>query len=63
MSIDITVNKLEAEVNGPNMWHFIFVLKSILFDRGEKAAEMVLIEVKLFNLEFFSKNDQKSLVL
>jgi hypothetical protein len=45
-SIDIVIEKLVADMNGPNMWHFIYVLKSILFDRGEKAAEMVLIEVR-----------------
>lgn len=46
MAIDIVVERLDAEINGPNMWHFIYVIKSILFDRGEKAAEIVLIEVK-----------------
>lgn len=45
ISIDILVDKLVSEMNGPNMWHFIYVLKTILFDRGEKAAEAVLIEV------------------
>jgi hypothetical protein len=44
-SIDIIVEKLEGDMDGPNMWHFIHVLKSILFDRGEKDAECVLIEV------------------
>lgn len=48
MSIDILIEKLESEMDGPNMWHFVYVLKSILFDRGEKAAESVLIEVILF---------------
>ncbi len=27
------------------MWHFVYVLKSILFDRGEKAEEILLSEV------------------
>lgn len=45
MSIDIMVEKLEGELTGSNMWHFVYVLKSILFDRGEKAAEVILIEV------------------
>ena len=26
------------------MWHFVYVLKSILFDRGEKADEILLTE-------------------
>ncbi len=26
------------------MWHFIYVLKSILFDRGEKTDEILLSE-------------------
>ena len=32
-------------MNGTNMWHFVYVLKSILFDRGEKAEEILLSEV------------------
>jgi hypothetical protein len=32
-------------MNGPDMWHFIYVLKSILFNRGERAAKDLLIEV------------------
>ena len=31
-------------MSGPNMWHFIYVLKSILFDRGEKADEILHTE-------------------
>lgn len=46
MAIDILVEKLESEMSGPNMWHFVYVLKSILFDRGEKAEEILLTEVK-----------------
>lgn len=45
MGIDIVVDKLESEMNGPNMWHFVYVLKSILFDRGQKAEEILLVEV------------------
>jgi len=45
MSIDILIEKLESEMSGPNMWHFIYVLKSILFDRGEKADEILYTEV------------------
>ena len=45
MAIDILVEKLESEMSGPNMWHFVYVLKSILFDRGEKAEEILLTEV------------------
>ena len=41
MAIDILVEKLESEMNGPNMWHFVYVLKSILFDRGEKPEEII----------------------
>jgi hypothetical protein len=44
MSIDILVEKLESDMSGPNMWHFVYVLKSILFDRGEKAEEILLTE-------------------
>lgn len=44
MAIDILVEKLTSEMSGPNMWHFIYVLKSILFDRGEKADEILHAE-------------------
>jgi hypothetical protein len=44
MAIDILVEKLNIEMSGPNMWHFVFVLKSILFDRGEKADEILHTE-------------------
>jgi hypothetical protein len=44
MSIDILVEKLESDMSGPNMWHSVYVLKSILFDRGEKAEEILLTE-------------------
>jgi hypothetical protein len=40
MGIDILVEKLDSEMSGMSMWHFIYVLKSILFDRGEKADEL-----------------------
>ena len=46
MAIDIMIEKLQSEMNGTNMWHFVYVLKSILFDRGEKAEEILLSEVK-----------------
>lgn len=41
MGIDILVEKLESEMSGTNMWHFIYVLKGILFDRGEKSDEII----------------------
>lgn len=45
MAIDILIEKMNSEMSGPNMWHFIYVLKSILFDRGEKADEILQTEV------------------
>lgn len=60
ISIDIVVDRLDAEINGPNMWHFIYVLKSILFDRGEKAADIVLIEVINMNSIQNRKKEQKN---
>ncbi len=44
-SVDIFVESLVGELSGPNMWHFIYVLKSILVSRGERAARDLLIEV------------------
>lgn len=46
MLIDMIVEKIDSEMNGPNMWHFIYVLKSILFDRGFKTEEIMLNEVR-----------------
>lgn len=45
MSIDILVEKLESEMSGPNMWHFVYVLKSILFEKGFKTEEIQRDEV------------------
>jgi hypothetical protein len=44
MAIDIMIEKLQSEMSGTNMWHFVYVLKSILFDRGEKTDEILLTE-------------------
>ena len=48
MAIDIMIEKLYSEMTGTNMWHFVYVLKSILFDRGEKADEILLTEKQRF---------------
>jgi hypothetical protein len=45
MSIILLIENMACEMNGPNMWHFIYVLKAILFNRGERAARDLLIEV------------------
>ena len=47
MSIDILLEKLEIEMNGPNMWHFVYVLKAILFERGFKTEEILFHEVNI----------------
>lgn len=44
MGIDIMIEKLQSEMSGTNMWHFVYVLKSILFDRGEKTDEINMTE-------------------
>ena len=41
MAIDIMIERLQSEMSGTNMWHFVYVLKSILFDRGEKTDEIL----------------------
>lgn len=53
MAIDILIEKLHSEMSGPNMWHFVYVLKSILFDRGEKADEILLTEVRAYIEDLF----------
>lgn len=57
MGIDILIEKLDSEMSGPNMWHFVYVLKSILFDRGVKADEIQLIEKQRQNLMHQKTND------
>ena len=41
MAIDIMIERLQSEMSSTNMWHFVYVLKSILFDRGEKTDEIL----------------------
>ena len=48
MAIDIMIEKLQSEMSGTNMWHFVYVLKSILFDRGEKTDEILQGERQRF---------------
>ena len=50
------VEKITSEMSGPNMWHFVYVLKSILFERGFKTEEIKLNEVFYFDDDIFSKN-------
>ena len=38
MAFDIMIEKLQSEMSGTNMWHFIYVLKSILFDRVRRPT-------------------------
>ncbi|CDW78547.1 UNKNOWN [Stylonychia lemnae] len=45
MLIDMLVEKIDSEMNGPEMWHFVYVLKSILFDRGFKTEELKMSEI------------------
>lgn len=40
-------------MTGSDMWHFIYVLKAILFNRGEKATRDLLIEVIFQTLNLF----------
>mmetsp|Transcript_17388 Transcript_17388/g.16589 ORF Transcript_17388/g.16589 Transcript_17388/m.16589 type:complete len:110 (+) Transcript_17388:1381-1710(+) len=44
MSITLLIENLNSEMSGENMWHFVYVLKAILFCRGERAARDLLIE-------------------
>ena len=41
MAIDIMIERLQNDMPGTNMWHFVYVLKSILFDRGKKTDEIL----------------------
>jgi hypothetical protein len=48
MTIDIMIERLQSEMSGTNMWHFVYVLKSKLFDRGEKTDEILQRERQRF---------------
>ena len=41
MVIDIMIERLQNDMPGTNMWHFVCVLKSILFDWGKKTDEIL----------------------
>ena len=37
ISIAMHTQKIQSEVDGPNMWHFLSVFAELVFSRGEKS--------------------------
>ena len=54
VSIGLSIKEVKCDMDGPNMWHFASVFQSILLNRGEKSADLQLIEeAKLNELKMF----------
>jgi len=44
LKLDIFMERLEGSLNGSEWWHFYHIIHQIMMSRGEKAAEVILIE-------------------
>lgn len=44
LKLDILIERLEGQLNSSEWWHFCQIIKEILLNRGERAAEVILIE-------------------
>jgi len=44
LTIDVDIERLEGSMNGTEWWRFYHVIEQIVLSRGEKAAEVILIE-------------------
>jgi hypothetical protein len=44
LKLDILIERLEGQLNSTEWWHFCQIINAILLNRGEKAAEVTLIE-------------------
>ena len=44
LKLDILAENLEGQLNSFEWWHFNQIIQQILLNRGERAAEVVLIE-------------------
>lgn len=44
LTLDIIIERLEGSMNGSEWWRFYHVIEQIILSRGEKAAEVILIE-------------------
>jgi hypothetical protein len=43
-AVELFVQKLTGEMDGPSMWHAYSVIQMILLSRGEKSTELIFIE-------------------
>lgn len=44
LKIDVSVEKMEGQLNSNEWWHFSQIIQAIMLSRGEKAAEVIMIE-------------------
>lgn len=44
LTLDIMIERLEGSMNGSEWWRLYHVIEQIILSRGEKAAEVILIE-------------------
>lgn len=57
IKLDISIGYLEGSLNGSEWWHFYNIIHPIMMSRGEKAAEVVLIENRRSKLMKRMKTD------
>lgn len=61
--IDLYIEKLTCEMDGPSMFHFVSVVHLILLSRGEKSAELIMIEeAKQRDLDKFGASKLKEMI-
>lgn len=44
IKLNISIERLEGSMNGTEWWRFYHVIEQIVLSRGEKAAEVILVE-------------------
>ena len=44
IKLNINIERLEGSMNGTEWWRFYHVIEQIVLSRGEKAAEVILVE-------------------
>ena len=61
--IDLSIGTVTCEMDGPSMFHFVSVAHLILLSRGEKSAELILIEeARQRDLDEFGPNRLKQMI-
>ena len=63
LAIDLLIQKLSCEMDGPSLWHCQCVFQIILLSRGEKSTELLFIEeAKLRDLDALKINQLRDMI-